>query len=129
EYRGLDGRLQGLREKLNQEETRLQQLIAEQRDAEARIETGRVRREEAAEAVAKAQADVYQVGGALARIEQQIQHQRELSHRLHKARDEAQSQLQELTQHISGDSAKLSVLREAVAAAEPQLEQLREDHE
>ena len=91
EYRGLDGRLQGLREKLNQEETRLQQLIAEQRDAEARIETGRVRREEAAEAVAKAQADVYQVGGALARIEQQIQHQRELSHRLHKARDEAQS--------------------------------------
>lgn len=51
------------------------------------------------------------------------------SHRLHKARDEAQSQLQELTQHISGDSAKLSVLREAVAAAEPQLEQLREDHE
>lgn len=79
EYRGLDGRLQGLREKLNQEETRLQQLIAEQRDAEARIETGRVRREEAAEAVAKAQADVYQVGGALARIEQQIQHQRELA--------------------------------------------------
>ncbi|RBL01982.1 chromosome segregation protein SMC, partial [Xanthomonas oryzae pv. oryzae] len=129
EYRGLDGQLQGLREKLNQEETRLQQFIAEQRDAEARIETGRVRREESAEAVAKAQADVYQVGGALARIEQQIQHQRELSHRLHKARDEAQSQLQELTQHISGDSAKLSVLREAVAAAEPQLEQLREDHE
>lgn len=79
EYRGLDGRLQGLREKLNQEETRLQQLIAEQRDAEARIETGRARREEAAEAVAKAQADVYQVGGALARIEQQIQHQRELA--------------------------------------------------
>ncbi|MCC5096479.1 chromosome segregation protein SMC [Xanthomonas campestris] len=129
EYRGLDGQLQGLREKLNQEETRLQQLIAEQRDAEARIETGRVRREEAAEAVAKAQADVYQVGGALARIEQQIQHQRELSHRLHKARDEAQSQLQELTQHISGDSAKLAVLREAVADAEPQLEQLREDHD
>uniref|UniRef100_UPI000D55C480 chromosome segregation protein SMC n=1 Tax=Xanthomonas fragariae TaxID=48664 RepID=UPI000D55C480 len=129
EYRGLDGRLQGLREKLNQEETRLQQLIAEQRDAEARIETGRARREEAAEAVAKAQADVYEVGGALARIEQQIQHQRELSHRLHKARDEAQSQLQELTQHISGDSAKLAVLREAVDAAEPQLEHLREDHE
>src|SRR5690606_7259323 len=105
QYRNLDGRLQGLREKLSQEETRLQQLIAEQREAEARIETGRVRREEAAEAMARAQADVYQVGSTLARIEQQIQHQRELSQRLHKARDEAQSQLQELIQHISSDSA------------------------
>ncbi|MEQ4574185.1 MAG: chromosome segregation protein SMC [Gammaproteobacteria bacterium] len=129
QYRNLDGRLQGLREKLSQEETRLQQLIAEQREAEARIETGRVRREEAAEAMARAQADVYQVGSTLARIEQQIQHQRELSQRLHKARDEAQSQLQELIQHISSDSAKLAVLQEAVAQAEPKLEQLREENE
>jgi chromosome segregation protein len=129
EYRGLDGRVQGLREALSREETKLQQLISEQREAESRIETGRVRREEAAETLAKAQADVYQVGGALARIEQQIHHQRELSQRLHKARDEAQSQLQELTQHITGDAAKLAVLREAVEAAEPQLEQLREENE
>ncbi|HYP71726.1 MAG TPA: chromosome segregation protein SMC [Variovorax sp.] len=129
EYRGLDGRLQGLREALSREETKLQQLISEQREAETRIETGRVRREEAAETLAKAQADVYQVGGALARIEQQIHHQRELSQRLHKARDEAQSQLQELTQHITGDAARLAVLSEAVAAAEPQLEQLREENE
>ena len=81
---------------------------------EARIETGRVRREEAAEAVAKAQADVYQVGGALARIEQQIQHQRELGERLQKARDEAQNALNELGQHISGDETRLGVLRASV---------------
>lgn len=129
EYRGLDGRLQGLREALSREETKLQQLISEQREAEARIETGRVGREEAAELLARAQAEVYQVGGTLARIEQQIHHQRELSQRLHKARDEAQSQLQELTQHITGDAARLAVLKEAVEAAEPQLEQLREENE
>ncbi|WP_305804876.1 chromosome segregation protein SMC [Stenotrophomonas sp. YIM B06876] len=129
EYRGLDGRLSGLREALSQEETRLQQLIAEQRDAEARIETGRVNREEAAEALGKAQADVYQVGSTLARIEQQIQHQREMSQRLHKARTEAQQALAELGQHISGDEARLGVLREAVDLAEPQLEQLQEDNE
>ena len=72
EFRGLDARLQGLREALSQEETRLQQLIAEQREAEREIETGRVRREESAEALNRAQAAVYEVGGALARIEQQI---------------------------------------------------------
>ncbi|WP_045764505.1 chromosome segregation protein SMC [Xanthomonas albilineans] len=128
EYRGLDGRLQGLREALDQEETRLQQLIAEQRDAEARIETGRVRREEAAEALSTAQAEVYKVGSTLARIEQQIQHQRDLSQRLHKARDEAQLALSELGQHIGSDEAKLALLRESVDVAGPQLEQLQEDN-
>ncbi|MBN6148708.1 chromosome segregation protein SMC [Xanthomonas sp. AmX2] len=129
EYRGLDGKLQGLREALSQEETRLQQFIAEQRDAEARIETGRARREEAAEALNQAQAEVYRVGSTLARIEQQIQHQRDLSQRLHKARDETQAALAELGQHISGDEAKLALLRESVDVAEPQLEQLQEDNE
>jgi len=127
EYRGLDGRLQGLREALAQEETKLQQLIAEQREAERLLETDRVRREEAADGLNKAQGEVYQVGSTLARIEQQIQHQRELADRLKKARDEARNALQELGQHISGDETRLAVLRESVADAEPQLEQLREE--
>ena len=127
EYRGLDGQLQKLRERLSQEETKLQQLIAEQREAERLLETGRAGRETANEGLNKAQGEVYQVGSALARIEQQIQHQRELAQRLQKARDEAQSALAELGQHISGDETRLGVLRESVAEAEPQLEQLRED--
>ena len=129
EYRNLDGRLGGLREALSREETKLQQLIAEQRDAESRIETGRLRREEAAETLARAQADVYQVGSTLARLEQQIQHQREMAQRLHKARDETRQALAELGQHIGSDEARLVVLREAVADAEPQLEQLQEENE
>src|SRR5687768_17361937 len=60
EYRGLDRQLQTLREGLSQEETRLQQLIAEQREAERQIETDRARREDASEALNKAQAEVYQ---------------------------------------------------------------------
>src|SRR4030095_15309586 len=49
EYRDLDAKVQSLREKLSHEETRLQQLIAEQREAEKNIETDRVRREDATE--------------------------------------------------------------------------------
>jgi chromosome segregation protein len=127
EYRGLDARLQQLREKLSQEETKLQQLIAEQREAERQIETDRIRREEASEALNKAQADVYQVGGTLARIEQQIAHQREMAQRLQRARDEAQTALAELGAHIGGDEARLGVLRGAIADAEPQLAQLQGD--
>ncbi|MET1023864.1 MAG: chromosome segregation protein SMC, partial [Pseudoxanthomonas sp.] len=127
EYRGLDGELRGLREGLAGEETRLQQLIAEQREAEAQIEGDRLRRDEAVETLNRAQADVYQVGSNLARIEQQIQHQKDLSSRLVKAQAEAQAQLAELGSHIDSDSARLAVLRESLEQAEPQLEQLRED--
>ncbi len=129
EYRNLDGRLGGLREALSREETKLQQLIAEQREAESNIETGRVRREEASDALSRAQAEVYQVGSTLARLEQQIQHQREMAQRLHKARDETRQALAELGQHIGNDEARLLVLREAVENAEPQLEQLQEENE
>ncbi|WP_159015713.1 chromosome segregation protein SMC [Cognatiluteimonas profundi] len=125
EFRGLDAELQSLRERMSQEETRLQQLIAEQREAERQIETGRVRREEAAQALNKAQAEGYEVGGALARIEQQIAHQREMGQRLQRARDEAQSALAEIASHIDADEAKLAVLRDAVAAAAPQLADLQ----
>lgn len=127
EFRGLDGDLQKLRERLSQEETRLQQLIAEQREAERLLETGRAGRESASDALNAAQAEVYQVGGTLARVEQQIQHQREMAERLHKARDEAQNALAELGLHISGDEEKLAMLRAAVEDAEPRLAQLQEE--
>ncbi len=127
EFRALDARLQGLREQLAREETRLEQLIAEQRHAESELETGRERRETASDALNTAQAAVYQVGSTLARVEQQIAHQRELSVRLQRARDEAQAALAELGSHISGDEQKLDVLREALAEAEPRLELLQEE--
>ncbi|KAF1710533.1 chromosome segregation protein SMC [Pseudoxanthomonas kalamensis DSM 18571] len=127
EYRGLDGQLQSLREGLAQEETRLQQIIAEQREAERQLETSRAGRESASQTLNQAQAAVYEIGGTLARLEQQIQHQQEMAERLQKARDEANSALAELGQHIEGDEARLQVLREAVAGAEPQLQQLQAD--
>ena len=130
EYRVLDAQLRALREGLSAEETRLQQIIAEQREAEREIETGRARREAAAEALNKAQAEGYEVGGTLARIEQQIAHQRELAQRLQRARDEAQQALAEIGSHIEGDQARLASLRAGIDAAEPRLAQLQaEDQE
>ncbi|WP_101925446.1 MULTISPECIES: chromosome segregation protein SMC [Luteimonas] len=127
EFRTLDAQLRALREGLSQEETRLQQLIAEQREAERELETGRERREDASAALNRAQAESYEVSGTLARIEQQIAHQRELSSRLLKARDEAQAQLAEIGEHISSDQVRLDTLHESVADAEPQLAQLQDD--
>src|SRR5690606_2346920 len=129
EYRALDARLGALREGLAQEETRLQQLIAEQREAERALEEGRMQREEALEALGRAQAAGYEVGGTLARIEQQIAHQRELSQRLLRAREEAEDALAELARHIRDDEERLAILEASIAEAEPALEALREDDE
>ncbi|NLA67109.1 MAG: chromosome segregation protein SMC, partial [Gammaproteobacteria bacterium] len=129
EYRALDAGLGTLREGLAQEEARLQQLIAEQREAERALEEGRAQREDAMEALNRAQAAGYEVGGALARIEQQIAHQRELSQRLLQAREEAEVAIAELAQHISGDQERMAILADAVAEAGPALEALREDDE
>ncbi len=127
EWRTLDSRLRALREGLSQEETKLEQIIAEQREAERELETGRERRHEASESLNRAQAESYEVSGALARVEQQIQHQRELSARLLKARDEAQAQLAEIGAHIDQDQLRLDTLHESIADAEPQLAQLQDD--
>jgi chromosome segregation protein len=127
EFRLLDAQLQALRDGLSQEETRLQQIIAEQREAEREIETGRERREAAATALNKAQAEGYEVGGTLARIEQQIAHQRELGQRLQRARDEAQQALSEIGLHIENDQSRLDILRAEIATAEPKLAALQGD--
>jgi chromosome segregation protein len=126
EFRLLDRQLQALREGLSQEETRLQQIIAEQREAERELELGRARREAATEALNKAQAAGYEVGGALARIEQQIAHQREMAQRLQRAREEAQQALSEIGLHIESDQSRLDTLRAEIADAEPRLEALKE---
>ncbi|WP_133478710.1 chromosome segregation protein SMC [Cognatilysobacter segetis] len=127
EFRALDRKVQAQREKLSQAETRLQQLIAEQREAERQLEEGRVKREEAAEHLSRAQAESYEVSGALARVEQQMQHQREMSSRLQRARDEALAQLSEIANHIGSDQARLDALRDALENDEPRLEMLREE--
>lgn len=125
QYRALDADLQVHRQALAADETRLEQLIAEQREAEREIETGRERHQQSVDAHAQAQAEVYRVGGVLARLEQQIQHQHELATRLATARDEAEAALADVIAHIGSDEAALATLQSSLTDAEPRLAELR----
>jgi len=120
EYRKLDAELAGVREQLSADETQLQKILAEQRAAEAQIEQCRVQQGEASEKLGAVQAEGYRVSGELARIEQQVTHQRELKQRLETARAEADAAFAEIGEHITGDERQLGELRAAIAAAEPQ---------
>jgi chromosome segregation protein len=125
EWRRLHAQAAALHETLTAEETELQRLLADQRAAEAQIEACRAQQGEAGERLSKVQGEGYKVGGELARIEQQIQHQRELRQRLETARAEADAAFAQIGEHITGDERALGELRGAIAEAEPRLEALR----
>jgi len=122
EYRKLDAELHELRELLTKDELKLQQILAEQRAAEAQIETCRVQQHEAGEKLSAVQAEGYRISGELARIEQQIGHQRELRQRLETARAEADAAFAQIGEHITGDERQLGELRTTISEAEPKLE-------
>ena len=66
---------------LGQRETELQSALAEQRQVEAGIETLRARHAEEIEAVNAVQGRYYKIGAEIARLEQTIQHGKELRQR------------------------------------------------
>jgi chromosome segregation protein len=81
-----------------------------------------VQQHEAGEKLGAVQAEGYRISGELARIEQQIGHQRELRQRLETARAEADAAFAQIGEHITGDERQLGELRAAIGAAEPALE-------
>ncbi|HET6602778.1 MAG TPA: chromosome segregation protein SMC [Xanthomonadaceae bacterium] len=124
EYRHLDAGLSGLREGLRAEEVALEGLVAEQRQVEAQIEASRFQQGEAQEALGRVQAEGYRVGAELARIEQQIQHQRELRHGLERSQAEAETSYTQLGAQIAEDETQLAAARSQIESAEPELERL-----
>ncbi|MCC6756442.1 MAG: chromosome segregation protein SMC [Arenimonas sp.] len=129
DYRQLGIELHKHQEALRDGELQLQKLLAEQRHAEAQIEQCRSQQTEAAEALAKVQAEGYRVSGELARIEQQIQHQRELKQRLETARAEADQAFAQIESHLGEDQAKLDAVQAEIAALEPKLAALQSEQD
>jgi len=127
EFRKLDMQLTALREALAQDETRLEALIAEQRAAEAQIELCREQHSEANERFTLAQGESYRVGAEIARVEQQIRHQKELSERLERSYRESRDQLASLVEDIAQDENHIETLLAEIAEAEPKLALLTGD--
>ncbi|HRQ35527.1 MAG TPA: chromosome segregation protein SMC [Chiayiivirga sp.] len=127
EYRQFDAERLGLREAIAQEETRLEAQVAAQRHAETQIELCREQHGEATERLSQAQGESYRVGAEIARIEQQIRHQRELAERLARSHEEGAGQLAALAEDIAQDEGKREELALEIAEAEPRLALLSGD--
>ena len=133
EKRELESRLMALRWKslmasvgagqrdLAQRETALQESIAVQRAAEAALEKLHQDQGEASESFNGVQGELYAVGSDIARLEQTIQHARELQQRQKAEFEETETALQDLEKHKVLDKAQVEELSRAMAEVEPAL--------
>lgn len=115
---------------VRERETELEAAIAKQRAAETRIEKAREDHSAKNEAFNAVQASYYKEGAEIARLEQAIQHGRELRQRQEGDREEASSGLQEIVGHIERDEAELANLARSLEEMLPRLETARRtEHE
>jgi chromosome segregation protein len=110
---------------LRKAEIAIEQQVAEQRHCEAQLETGREAHATSGEALNKVQSEVYRIGAEIARVEQQIQHHKELGEQLQRAREETERAHAELAAHIAEDRSRFEETQRLLAENEPQLAQLR----
>ncbi|NDY94743.1 chromosome segregation protein SMC [Wenzhouxiangella limi] len=112
---------------LQQVENQLQSALADQRAAEKELESLRQQQHEAGETASKIQAELYEVAGEIARLEQSIEHQRDIRQRQQTEYDETEHQLNELKQHLILDKAQVSQTTELIAELTPRLETARDE--
>jgi chromosome segregation protein len=120
-YRGLLGELDEHAAAIKHAEVEIEAHVAGQRQVEAQLEAHREKHHAATEHLNSVQAEVYRVGGEIARVEQQIQHNRELAEQLERARIETHSAHAELSEHIRADTDQIRALQASLADGEPQL--------
>jgi chromosome segregation protein len=103
-------------------EIEMQAALADQRAAEASIETQRTQHGAASERVSSVQGRYYEIGAEMSRLEQTIQHTRELRERQRTDLGKTRTTLSELGAHIERDERQLAGLAEEIARSTPELE-------
>jgi chromosome segregation protein len=126
QLRAAQGALEGHSAALRKAELAVEEQLAGQRHTEAALETGREAHSAASTHLNSVQGEVYRIGADIARVEQQIQHSRELAAQLERAREETEQAHAELAGHVALDATRLDELGALLADAEPRLAALRE---
>ncbi|HEY1889980.1 MAG TPA: chromosome segregation protein SMC [Steroidobacteraceae bacterium] len=103
-------------------EIEMQAALADQRAAEAAIESQRAHHATASEHVSAIQGRYYEIGAEISRLEQTIQHTRELRERQRADLAKTRTTLSELGAHIERDERQLAELAGEIARSTPELE-------
>lgn len=110
---------------ISEQQTRLEQVIAGQRAIEAEIERLREARIEANDGFNEVQGRYYRLGADISRIEQSIQHTREIYQRQKNDLRTLEAGLQEAETTLQHDQQQLEEIEMMLAESEPLLEEKR----
>ncbi len=103
-------------------ETALQAVLADLRAAEADIERTRAEQSERAETLRAIQARCYESGAEVSRLEQNLEHARDLQRRRRADLEQAQLQAQESREVLQRDRAQLDAIAGELATLVPELD-------
>ena len=112
--------------RLAEQKTSLEATIAKQRSLEVAIEDTRVRQTERADEFNVVQGCYYKVGSEIARLEQSIEHARELRERQQSDLEQATTGAKEIAGHIDQDQTEIEQLELTLCELVPGLEQARQ---
>ena len=118
-WRSLDADVSQKDNIISERETSLEAAVAEQRSIEHDLEKARARHDEANDAFNAVQGRFYELGAAIARIEQALQHARELRKRQQTDLEQSEGQWRELDGHIGRDRVQLETLAKELAELDP----------
>ncbi|MGD9386919.1 MAG: chromosome segregation protein SMC [Gammaproteobacteria bacterium] len=107
---------------LAERENRLQETVAALRRVEADLEAAREQHREDGEALNVVQGDYYRVGSEIARLEQSIQHAKDLRQRQAQELEQAEQGLLEIHEQINRDNETLEELNRVLGELGPELE-------
>ncbi|MDJ0701485.1 MAG: chromosome segregation protein SMC [Woeseiaceae bacterium] len=124
--RDLDEQSTAARSELAERKTTLEAAIASQRKLEAQLEETRVRQAERSDEFNEVQGRYYKVGSEIARLEQSIEHARELRERQQKDLEQAVLGAREIADHIDKDESEIEQLELTLSELIPGLEQARQ---
>jgi chromosome segregation protein len=108
---------------LREKQIALEAAVAAQRSAETSIEKLRVELAERNERFSAVQGSYYKVGAEIARLEQSLQHRKELIQRQTEDLQSTDSQVAEINAHIASDQVELEALERVLGELGPGLEQ------
>ncbi len=106
---------------LRERETALEAVVAEQRKLEARLVAGREQQEALNDTLNRTQGQYYEIGSAISRLEQYLEHQRELRQRQAQEQRQTEQALAQVLDQIRLDRNRIVELEQNLAAAEPAL--------
>jgi len=127
--RELDSRGGEAASRLAEQKTHLEAAIAKQRSLEASLEATRVLQTERTDEFNVIQGRYYKVGSEIARLEQSIEHARELRERQQKDLEQAIGGAKEIADHIDHDETEIEQLELTLSELVPGLEQARQSEQ